>query len=480
MAELELSGSNPSSKSSNLKGSEKAPEKRKLGSVRRHYYAMRKRIKNDFFNSQNHGFFEERSNLHNFSQQEHNVTNNHGDHGGAAMIEDCLANNLGFEEKDFEILRQAFPESIGGIATTTTTATIAVDNPVNASHMKACHKSIENDFINGSFDQNIEMKNATCINESGPTETPNENLPKTDKPSGYGGKHLFNSPVSDGSASFHTMGFSSPSTRLPLWKTLEDVSAPDMPVDENKAEEPLTLADDCDHMMESKSSQLYDGPHLEEGQPNGEYTDLPDSLLNFSNEDDILFMDVDVKDTIHDDIPNTQEADLASPEELKEDTDMASTSVSQPESHHPTEGQIICTLNREDPDIPCNDDIFLLIHPSTLPIATDSGGPLSSSSHEKDVEQGLVTERKGKDLAPCFTRSNTVGPTALTEFVSPRSLFASAFKRESLDSEYPGPLPGKPNNLRIPSQTRSMHTGLEITGNGLLEEDASKVELRVI
>ncbi|KAJ9540943.1 hypothetical protein OSB04_027449 [Centaurea solstitialis] len=604
MAELELSSSNPSSKLSrleNLKGSDKVPGKRKFGSIRRQYYAMRKKIKSEFFSSPNLGFFEDRNN-HNYSQQEHkfqdHVTTNHEAQGGDAMLGDCLAHNLGFEETDFEILRQAFPESIGSIATTTA---IVADNSANAFHMERCHKSVENDFINGSmgedglykftedvspsgnelmgsFDPNIEMKNAThmpkgdsdkfavCMGmkESGPSETPsNEKAFKTDKPEeklalthdsvnesnqvlcpGFGGKQHFNSPVSDGSASFHTLGFSSPSTRLPLWKTLEDVSAPDMPVDENNAEShqvaegTLALTEDCDHGRESKSSPGYDTAHPESllgGRPNGfinssavqegEYTDLPDSLLNFSNDDDLLFMDVDVKDTMQD-IPNSQllgspkdvqDVDLcnvdattslvASPslaipsvqclEESKDfsfhsdqqdvchrEVDAPSTSVSQLDSLQLTEGKIICTLNREDPEIPCNDDIFLLIHPSTpfapvgLQVATDSIDPLSSSSHEKDGEPGISSLRKGKDPAPCFTRSRTVAPNALPEFVSAHPLVSSAFKHESSDGEYLAPLPGKPNNLRVPSQTRAMHTALELTGDGVLEEDASKVELR--
>lgn len=495
MAELELSASNPSSKfkpDNNLKGTEKVLEKRKTGSIRKQYHSWRKRLKNDLFNnSQNLGFYEDRSN---------HVTANHEAPGGNGILDDCLANNLGFEEKDFEILRQAFPESIGSIATTTTTTVIDNRNPF---HMERCHNKslqIQNDFINDSplrnelmdsFDPNIEIKTATttatatatCLTETSPNF-------KSDKPdSGFGGKHHFSSPVSDGSASFHTLTFSSPSARLPLWKTLEDVSAPDMPVDDNNAEShqvtevTLPLPDDSDHIQENKTSL--------ENRPNGfinssgvhevEYTDLPDSLLNFSNEDDILFMNVDMKDLkdskdakdvkdikeIKDTINDAQEVDLCnvdvipSIEESKDD--VASTSVSQQDSLQLTEGQIICTLNKEDPEIPCNDDIFLLIHPSTpFPpcvgqIATDSVCPLSPSSHEKDEQ----TVRKGKDPAPCFPRST------LPEF-------GSVFKRESPEGEYRAPLPA---NLKNPGQTRSMHTPLDITANGM-EEDASKAELR--
>lgn len=504
MAELELSGSNPSLKSKldNLKGSDKVPEKRKFGSIRKHYYAMRKRIKNEYFSSP--GFFEER-NLHNYSQQENNVITNHEGHGGDA-IDACLANNLGFEEKDFEILRQAFPESIGTIATTTTT-TIGVDNNfINGSTREdGLYKFTQNaspsrNELIASFDPNNEIKNATCIEDSGPSETPhNENLPKSDKLALFGGKQIFSSPVSDGSASFHTMGFSSPSTRLPLWKTLEDISAPAMPVDENNAEshqvaeETLALPEDCNHLRESKTSPRYDGSHQVDkpngfinssGVQDGEYTDLPDSLLNFSNEDDMLFMeDVDTKDTVHESPKDVQEVleipTIQCPDESNDPLfhndqhDVPSTSISEPESLQLTEGTIICTLNREDPDIPCNDDIFLLIHPSTtfapsvgLQINTDAIGPLSSSSHEKDGEQETISVRKGKDHAPCFARSNTGGPNA--------SLVGPSFKHELPDGEYLGPLPGKPHNLRIP---RPMHKPLEIAGNGMLEEVASKVEL---
>ncbi|CAI9274362.1 unnamed protein product [Lactuca saligna] len=105
-------------------------------------------------------------------------------------------------------------------------------------------------------------------------------------------------------------------------------------------------------------------------------------------------MDVDVKDDMKDtmdDVPN-QEVDLCNVFVIPGvQDDAASTSVSQIESVQLTEGQIICTSKREDPDIPCNDDIFLLFHPSTpFPpcigqvATTDSMCPLSPSSHEKD------------------------------------------------------------------------------------------------
>ncbi|KAL4577688.1 hypothetical protein LXL04_013799 [Taraxacum kok-saghyz] len=483
MAELELSGnSNPPSKlkPDTTKPTDKVPEKRKSGSIRKHYHSWRKRIKNDYFSSQNLPFYEDRK------------TNHDAPGGSDGMLD------LGFEEKDFEILRQAFPESIGSIAiattTTTTTTTVIDNNQTNTFHMERCNhkynhnhnhnqKSVENDYMNGSMreeeeeeeegdlfnvsspsrnmDPNIEMKNATCTSETPP------NL-KTDKPeSGFGGKHHFSSPLSDGSASF-PLSFSSPSTRLPLWKTLEDVSAPDMPVDDNNAES-HQITQQPPQLLENKIPLLENKPNgfIQEG---GEYTDLPDSLLNFSNEDDILFMDVvDVKDTVPD-VDNVDNVDTVDneTEDVHLDDDVipsiihddvaVAVAVSEQDPLQLTEGQMICTLNREDPDIPCNDDIFLLIHPSTpFPplIGQDSSSsicPLSPSPHDKDGEQGI---RKGKDPVPCF----------------PLPDFGSAFKRESLEGEYRAPLP-----VRIPSQSRSMHTPIEV--NGIMEEDGGKTELQ--
>ncbi|KAI7747441.1 hypothetical protein M8C21_000142 [Ambrosia artemisiifolia] len=509
MAELELSGPNPPSKSAseNLIGGEKVPEKRKHGSIRRHYYAMRKRIKNEFFSSQNLRFFEE-PNLHSYNHQEHKFQDHGTTDDGDAMLDDCLANNLGFEEKDFEILRQAFPESLGSIPTTATTiTTTVVDNPANCFRLERCNKSAENDIINGSVDvspsQNeLMMKNATCIDKLGPSETPpSEKLAKDDK-LGFGGKHYLNSPISDGSASFHTIGgFPSPSTRLPLWKAMEDIRAPDMPVDENNAESHQVL-EEALALHNDESLPEFDEAHLVSllgDRPHGlinciEYTD---SLLNFSNEDDILLMDTDTKDAMHRAI---QEVDLCNAGTVTSSVESPNLEISSnqcPEESKDSlfhgdqhdvchqelsEGQIICTLNTEDPDIPCNDDIFLLIHPSTqfapsvrTQIAPDPICPLSSSSLEKDGELGLVTATKGKD-PPSFTQSLTCGPSALPEFVSPNLFAGSAFKCKPTDSEYQGPFPGKPNNLRNPSQTMPIHTPLDISGNGKLEEDARKVE----
>lgn len=379
MAILALSGSDPPSKS----------QKRKNESIRRDYYTMRKRIKNDFFNSQNVVFSQE-----------------------PKFQVDCLANDLGFEEKDFEILRQAFPESLMSVPTdATVTTTTIVDNPVNGV----------NNAIN---------------DKAGLSETKNDKL--------FGGKQHYNSPISDNSAS---------STRLPLWKVMEDISAPDMPVDLTNAEI-QQVVDDMPTLHELKSLLEFDEAH---GLINCiEYTD---SLLNFLNEDDTGIVDVDAK-----------EANLCSAGADADAATPAAANVNLEESKDPkfhsdqelNEVEIICSLNTEDTDIPCNDDIFLLVHASSRKtvsrkIVKGSVGPLSSSSHKKDDDKVLITATNGKD-PPSLTRSITGGP--------------SVSNCGPPEGQYLGPLSSK---------TLTIHKhAADISRNGLMEKDASKVEQKVI
>uniref|UniRef100_A0A7N0UII5 FHA domain-containing protein n=1 Tax=Kalanchoe fedtschenkoi TaxID=63787 RepID=A0A7N0UII5_KALFE len=82
-------------------------------------------------------------------------------------------------------------------------------------------------------------------------------------------QHCFNSPISDSLTRLHSIGLSSPTSREPLWKMTEDVSAPVLPISVNprdKIQDSETLPDipDEDH----------------------------DCLLNSANEGALLFMDV--------------------------------------------------------------------------------------------------------------------------------------------------------------------------------------------
>ncbi|GER49014.1 forkhead-associated (FHA) domain-containing protein [Striga asiatica] len=290
--ELEISGFCPGSKLSKPEN-EISKKKRKNESIRRRYYAMRKKFRIEFLNHTDLGFFE--SNPHDQSRLDGN-------------------DQLGLEEDDLDILLHAFPGTIQ-------------DAP-------------------GTSNQNM------CIYECA-------------------GK----SQIDDNHAVMYAV-------------------------------------------EKENSSPAY----------TGEFAD-PDSLLNLSNEEEILLVDVDEKKDIENkcamDISNksSEENDTAKVEPETLEPSEATVDTSGSKVDLPSEltrkcdlvelchGEICCTLNTEDPEIPCNDDIFLLIHPSMssgspTPQPNRTGfGNACDPTYEKVNGQELNSPIKGKDLVHPFASS---------------------------------------------------------------------------
>uniref|UniRef100_A0A5B7AE40 FHA domain-containing protein n=1 Tax=Davidia involucrata TaxID=16924 RepID=A0A5B7AE40_DAVIN len=625
MVELELSASNLSSKfnrSDNSKESKEVPAKRKVGSIRRQYYAMRKRIRSEFFNTADLGFLSE-SNLldcggNGGDLQEH-VTLDNGPSVGNCMLGDCISNHFQVQETDFDILHHTFPQTMRDFD-----ADNAVDNTGEAFHT-GCSDSLEDNHRNRigtndslfefpenvsslsvkemlrnegreSFQQNnahkditrtlednlVEFGRCSGVEEMGPSQPlplqplPDRKLFETDdsktKPSsnfnsmndnlqnicsGFKRRQHFNSLDSDGNTAFHTMEFSSPLPTMPLWRTMEDISAPAMPVNMNLgdkshgAEEISTIPgyDDGKNKSSSGYDVVHPGPMLRDRHngdgfinssaiSDGEFADLSDSIFNFSNEDDNIFMDVDGKDTTDkssydsfntlllsspnniqkDDVPNVETKALmvsntclatpsdacpAEPEVITTpfhavhgdqqivchpEVNLPSTSVLNSKSLEYNDGNTYCTLNTEDPEIPCNDDIFLLIHPATSftssatpPITVDAIDLPSSTAIERDSERGLSLRNKGEDRAPSFMLSNMVGLNMLPETGPDHELVACAGKSELPDTNCLTVVPRQANKaLANPSQCRTTHATPNSATDGKLKEDVIKVELGMI
>ncbi|KAL8250819.1 hypothetical protein R6Q59_034512 [Mikania micrantha] len=164
-----------------------------------------------------------------------------------------------------------------------------------------------------------------------------------------------------------------------------------------------------------------------------EYASFPGSLLSFSKKDYIPCI-LNTEDTI-DDISNSPLLD--SPESVLEDSsfdgdhqdvchwevDVESSLMSHIDSVQLSGGKLFCILNTEDPEIPCNDIIFMPTHPSpcvTPQTATDSIDPASS-----------------------FTQSQMDGPDLSSEFDSAHPLVGDASKDVSMDHN---PSISDPNN----------------------------------
>ncbi|KAF3440756.1 hypothetical protein FNV43_RR19042 [Rhamnella rubrinervis] len=104
---------------------------------------------------------------------------------------------------------------------------------------------------------------------------------------------------------------------IPLWKTIEDISAPEMPINDgledkgHNGEEELANPEDMDGNEMSASGyevdhsqsiyedkQVHNEVDRSTAISGGDFADISDSLLNLTNEEEHLFADVDGKDTV--------------------------------------------------------------------------------------------------------------------------------------------------------------------------------------
>ncbi|KAL2552701.1 Forkhead-associated (FHA) domain-containing protein [Forsythia ovata] len=594
MFELEISGFNSSSKlnrlENNFKGNKEVPLKRKSESIRRHYYAMRKKIRSELFSNIDLGFFE--PNLHECSEQaavfqKHGILDGNNPQGG-----NC-SDNIGLHEEDLDILCQAFPETMRDITVVSNAPMIPhteCPNPIEDNcpteiigrygFDENASTSITQDESK-FFEANIKNKKSlralqrSPINMEGCAGLQDSGLPVV--PSGrefIGGsekKHLptfnstkenlhddrvelegsqkFNPSNTDDIASFRTMRFPSHQPNLHPWKKMQDVSASLVPLRVSQGDTAQVavemLPDDGEGKISSSSTYrvVHSGSLLSVRRNNSDIINLstvsesefadPDSLLNLSNEDEILLMDVDEKHAIDKScIDNLNSLLLNSPNDVQEDDNVgklevgavmvseicsASTSSGNPvvsevtastvpgeqrnahlevnvpsnstlnsEFNELSDGNICCTLNTEDTEIPSNDDIFLLIHPSTSfgssatqPISTASMD-LPSAARQKDKEQVVSLLRKVNDSVEAFAWSHKVEPQSVSEPRPSHPLVGRAAKNELLDSKPNALLPGCATRAFADScKGKSLHAIQKVSSDRLLEKDVEGVGTRV-
>ncbi|XP_057979932.1 uncharacterized protein LOC131165834 isoform X2 [Malania oleifera] len=528
MVGFDLSAANPFFKS-NVSGKSREgaeiSKKRKIESVRNQYYAMRKKIHRKIFNSTELGFLPA-PNIHDCISDidgcaECVPLDTHPP-VGTCSLEDHISNHYGMQETGPDFLHHPLPQ-ISGDLTVATSINVAAnemhseqDNTSNGILRRDCLFEFPEDISSlplkepvgndggHSFDQKsaykrvpniiednlIEFRKCSIAEEIGHSQAlPDRNLFKMDdsgeKPSsslhsinenmgksccGYERSDQFSSPVSDG---------------MPLWKTMEDVSAPVMPINarlRDKAadkEGTFTLSgeDDGKNIHLSGDKIIQPGTMLGDGR-NGvglnsstaildsDFGDLPESLLNFENGDDPLLIELNGKDKTNDsfllcspnnahegDIPDVSEhkafavlnssfpirgdacptdsiADVSFPpsrDQLNCYSSVVNVSPSTfvPDSHSPElhDGVIHCTLNSEDPDIPCNDGIFLPAQ-VTASFASSMTQPTTSASNRKDVGHGEVLKKERENPAQSCRDSQKAGPSALPD-IGPDHLHGS-------------------------------------------------------
>lgn len=454
MFELELSASNITPKLSSAGNSSKSAEvlpKRKFESIRSLYHAMRKKTRS------------QPSNSHSLDVLGSPVANACLGCGSGfqecfrprndSAIEDIIHNQFGLQDIGVDILCDPPQDS-----TLERSARIEFSHkvpPLSDKEMTVC----------GTFEHTNEHGDSTHVLRKRLVQFGNASGVKIIGPSG---------PMADG------MGYSSPQPRLPLWKSVEDISAPIMPSDmigENVGQRVEEKMINPDNMGGEKinppgydSHQVvfhcgHNGELSLNALSESDLADISNSLLNFTNDDELDCLETDGKETIdnpscisldsllltsnnvHEDIGQNVKDTQASvsetflahsndafPTELNAVIDQQSHSdhgdqypIYQLEAkrmsisalHFPADpyyGYVECTLNTEDPEIPCNDDVFLdkTFSSPELPSHKEGRFPTSSFTNEKDKPEPSM-KKKEENPPDVFDASSTVDSDTLLQ-----------------------------------------------------------------
>ncbi|XP_057986779.1 uncharacterized protein LOC110666015 isoform X2 [Hevea brasiliensis] len=394
------------SRAGNTKENKCISRKRKAGSVRSCYYALRKRIRNEPYNSMDLSFLIAPTDS-NYMGHEDEPFSRH------CILGDPGSNHFGLQESNLDVMHHPFPQIADDATARGFHApfqnTIQEDYPVEQDNV---HKEIPH--IRG---ENVpHTGNGSVIEEFGGPKELAANSDQVQECSKFGGDQTFSSPIPECAMSFHNLDYSSPLPEMPIWRTVEGVSPPSIPVNMHTGD-PFSLPGDNDTknacLSEYGSNLKLEIPSEEmknvAANTEGYLAELSNSLLNFTNEEELLFTDVDGKDAIDksyydglsslllsspNDANQDHMANITEPEssvapeyhinksggiqgELNEDrgshqsgdtvgdSDVqfhTSASSSNPHFSELGDGVIICTLNIEDPEIPCNDDVVFINH----------------------------------------------------------------------------------------------------------------------
>ncbi|XP_065881570.1 uncharacterized protein [Euphorbia lathyris] len=395
------------SRAGNSKENKYGSGKRKLESVRNCYYALRKRIRNEPFNSMDLTFLIAPTD-DNYMGNEH------------CILGDPVSDQYGLQESNADIMQHAFPEIRDDINT----------NGFHAEFQNCVQDySVEQDNVHTEMQQICEgnisqAANGTAIEEFG---APKDLPPNADQVNGcskFDG-HDFSSPMSGCDVSFHNLEYLSPLPEMPIWRTDEGVSPPTIPLNMHAGD---TYSLPCDGDTKNTCLSEFDmhgDSNLELDIPSEDMktvadstevylAELSNSLLNFTNEEELLFTD-DGKDTIDKsyydglsslllsspiDANQDHMVDITQPDinldHLKDQAGVSHGGIDQDEGpHHSNDVNsevqllsttsasntqlpemsiesefMICTLNTEDPEIPCNDDVVFTNHLRPKPFSS--------------------------------------------------------------------------------------------------------------
>ncbi|KAF9678243.1 hypothetical protein SADUNF_Sadunf07G0014700 [Salix dunnii] len=209
--------------------------------------------------------------------------------------------------------------------------------------------------------------------------------------------------------------------RVPMWKTMEDVSVPEMPVSAivegkgNSGEEMVVVDNnvsdgikvslagvDVDHSAVTfKEEPTVDALGRSTEISESDFPDISDSLLNFPNEDAPLFMVVDGKDSIDKSCYNSVTTLLVSSSDVQGDAPdvkaseilASDTSLGIPDSAFPAELEVIPESHSAGGNQDSN-----FVSEMSVPSSTSASNILSAE--EKDGEMECVLNMEDSEI-PC-------------------------------------------------------------------------------
>ncbi|KAL5557943.1 hypothetical protein UlMin_034154 [Ulmus minor] len=499
MTDLERSASTFPSKFiryGNSKDNKCVTGKRKAESVRSCYYALCKRISNEPFDSMDLSFLVGPN------------TCNNGDEffSGNCIPGDPTTNTFGLGVSEMDTMAGSFPQNLSDIDTDS-----CVDATINSFHgfqnPAQGNFPIEQNNLQAEIPHILDQNMPLTVNSSGfdkmqhSKDFPEQSLfragelgveqvnnDQSNMCSEFGENNVFNSHVSECGVAFNSMEYPSPLPGMPIWKT---VSASALPVDIDLGEKDLYDGDtfqfpddyDARNIRRSeydvhadakvKMEMVYD-EFNDHASPDGYLAELSNSLLNFTSEEELLFMDADGKEMVDksyydglsslllsspNDVSQDQITNVTEPEKsvapevciANSPSSHLVTNVTEPEksiapevanspgSHlvelhnnggchdgdeqvtcstqihqiQPSvtalnnqfpelkDGVICCTTNTEDPEVPCNDDVFQSNHPASMSSIEEkdfSGAKKPISSSNMDFSSRQRASDKGPSL----------------------------------------------------------------------------------
>lgn len=408
---------------SNLKENKSVNGKRKAGSVRSCYYALRKRICSEPFDSNDLSFLVAP------------ISDDYVGNGDEPLSGSCvpgypISNSFNFEGSEMDTLCHTFAQHLmdGGDAASHAFHPGFVNPgegfPYDSNNMKKEYPPIfENDLsLTGNGSVVEELGHQIGLQECSLFETDDTfgqiNNNQQNICSDFEENRVFNSPISENGGPYINVDYSSPLSGMSIWRT---VSAPELPIDLSIQEKNLSAVDtfelpgdydvnstgmpgfDIQSDVKVKSENSFDD-FRGDINTEGYFAALSNSLLNFTNEE---LMSVDGKEMIdksyfdglsslllsspnggsHDRMMNLAETEtsvapdicimnssvpcLVEPDENRVshkgddkmacnvETGMQSSISASFQFPELKDGFICCTMNTEDLEVPDNNDVFL-------------------------------------------------------------------------------------------------------------------------